>query len=86
MRKLFVIAAACLMALQAQAEGWVRINQLGYLPHATKVAVYMPPPGWISAVSGRQGPIESKPGTVFRRPFPSARRCMTARRILSLTI
>jgi hypothetical protein len=41
MRKLFVIAAACLMALQAQAEGWVRINQLGYLPGATKVAVYM---------------------------------------------
>ena len=41
MRKLIVIVAACLMALQAQAEGWVRINQLGYLPHATKVAVYM---------------------------------------------
>lgn len=28
-------------ALMMKGEGWVRINQLGYLPRATKVAVLM---------------------------------------------
>ena len=32
---------ATLMALTAQAEAWIRINQLGYLPQSTKVAVWM---------------------------------------------
>ena len=41
MRKLLIGAALCLACIQAQAEGWIRINQLGYLPGATKVAVYM---------------------------------------------
>ena len=41
MRKLLIGAALCLACIQAQAEGWIRINQLGYLPTATKVAVYM---------------------------------------------
>ena len=30
-----------LLALFLHPEGWIRHNQLGYLPHATKVAVYM---------------------------------------------
>ena len=30
-----------LSALTLSAEGWIRINQLGYQPQATKVAVYM---------------------------------------------
>ena len=29
------------MATMANAGEWIRINQLGYLPHATKVAVFM---------------------------------------------
>ena len=29
------------LALPLHSEGWIRHNQLGYLPHATKVAVYM---------------------------------------------
>ena len=41
MRKLFVTILLASLALQAGAEGWIRINQLGYLPGATKVAVYM---------------------------------------------
>ena len=41
MRRLLVILALCLTAFQAMAEGWIRFNQLGYLPGATKVAVYM---------------------------------------------
>ena len=40
--KLFLLAFAAVAAmLPAHAEGWIRHNQLGYLPHATKVAVYM---------------------------------------------
>lgn len=41
MRKILLVFALVVSALQARAEGWVRINQLGYLPGATKVAVYM---------------------------------------------
>ena len=41
MRKLVFTAALSLLCLRAGAEGWIRINQLGYLPQATKVAVYM---------------------------------------------
>ena len=32
---------ALFLSLPLHAEGWIRHNQLGYLPHATKVAVYM---------------------------------------------
>lgn len=35
------IAVLALAALQAFAGSWVRINQIGYLPEATKVAVFM---------------------------------------------
>ena len=38
---MLLTVAALLVALLSRAEGWVRINQLGYLPEATKVAVYM---------------------------------------------
>lgn len=41
MKRLLLTVAALLVALLSRAEGWVRINQLGYLPEATKVAVYM---------------------------------------------
>ena len=41
MKRTLLTAAALLVALLSRAEGWVRINQLGYLPEATKVAVYM---------------------------------------------
>lgn len=35
------IAALALATVQAFAGSWVRINQIGYLPEATKVAVFM---------------------------------------------
>ncbi|MBO4984292.1 MAG: glycoside hydrolase family 9 protein [Bacteroides sp.] len=35
------IALASLMALPLQADEWIRINQLGYLPQSIKVAVFM---------------------------------------------
>ncbi len=41
MKRMLLTVAALLVALLSRAEGWVRINQLGYLPEATKVAVYM---------------------------------------------
>ena len=41
MRKILLVFALLVSAVQTRAEGWVRINQLGYLPGATKVAVYM---------------------------------------------
>lgn len=41
MKRTLLTAAALLVALLSRAEGWVRINQLGYLTEATKVAVYM---------------------------------------------
>lgn len=41
MKRLLLTVAALLVALLSRAEGWIRINQLGYLPQATKVAVYM---------------------------------------------
>ena len=31
----------CLMTLPIQAEEWIRVNQLGYLPQSIKVAVFM---------------------------------------------
>ena len=34
----FVASLICLMA---QADEWIRINQLGYLPQSIKVAVFM---------------------------------------------
>jgi len=40
--KLFMLALAAVAAmLPAHAEGWIRYNQLGYLPQTSKVAVYM---------------------------------------------
>ncbi len=41
MKKLVSIALLALAAVQAFAGSWVRINQIGYLPEATKVAVFM---------------------------------------------
>lgn len=41
MKRLISIAALALAAVQAFAGSWVRINQIGYLPSATKVAVFM---------------------------------------------
>lgn len=38
---LSAVAAFLLAATQVHAGQWIRINQLGYLPRATKVAVYM---------------------------------------------
>lgn len=41
MKRLVSIAVLALSAVQAFAGSWVRINQIGYLPEATKVAVFM---------------------------------------------
>ena len=43
MKRFFCLAASALLfsAASLYAGSWVRINQLGYLPDATKVAVYM---------------------------------------------
>ena len=41
LRWVFSAAAAALTAVPLHAGGWIRINQIGYLPEATKVAVYM---------------------------------------------
>ena len=48
MKRLMLCAALSLPAVWAQAGEWIRINQLGYLPDACKVAVYMG--------SGREAP------------------------------
>lgn len=37
--KILATSAVALLALSASAEGWIRINQLGYLPNSKKVAV-----------------------------------------------
>lgn len=39
MKRLVSIALLALAAVQTFAGSWVRINQIGYLPEATKVAV-----------------------------------------------
>lgn len=41
--RLSLLAAFSLMAVsfQAKAGEWIRINQVGYLPDASKVAVYV---------------------------------------------
>lgn len=41
MKRLISIAALALAAVQTFAGSWVRNNQIGYLPEATKVAVFM---------------------------------------------
>lgn len=41
MKRFVSIAVLALAAVQAFAGSWVRINQIGYLPEATKVAVFM---------------------------------------------
>lgn len=41
MKRLVSIAFLALAAVQTFAGSWVRINQIGYLPEATKVAVFM---------------------------------------------
>ena len=38
---LFFVTILTLNSVMAQAAGWIRINQLGYLPDAIKVAVLM---------------------------------------------
>ena len=40
-RRLITLIAILTMAVAANAGGWIRINQLGYLPDAVKVAVLM---------------------------------------------
>lgn len=41
MKRFVSIAVLALAAVQTFAGSWVRINQIGYLPEATKVAVFM---------------------------------------------
>jgi len=41
MKRFVSMAVLVLSAVQAFAGSWVRINQIGYLPEATKVAVFM---------------------------------------------
>ncbi len=41
MKRFLSFAIAALVSVSAFAGEWIRINQLGYLPKATKVAVYM---------------------------------------------
>lgn len=41
MKKMLLAALALALCISASAGEWIRINQLGYLPKATKVAVYM---------------------------------------------
>lgn len=42
LRNVIAVAAIALLSLQGAAAGkWIRVNQLGYLPKATKVAVMM---------------------------------------------
>ena len=41
MKKSLLTLAVLLTAFAAQAQQWIRINQLGYLPEATKIAVLM---------------------------------------------
>ena len=42
MKKLvFTILIAVFVALTMHSEQWIRVNQLGYLPISTKVAVWM---------------------------------------------
>ncbi|MDR0989477.1 MAG: glycoside hydrolase family 9 protein [Prevotellaceae bacterium] len=40
-RYCLLILFMSLVAWQTKADSWIRINQLGYLPHAVKVAVFM---------------------------------------------
>ena len=41
MKKIFLSFVLVLAFLTVNADSWIRINQLGYLPKATKVAVLM---------------------------------------------
>ncbi|RIH64938.1 glycoside hydrolase [Mariniphaga sediminis] len=40
-RRICIVLVLSLFALLGNASGWVRINQLGYLPRSVKVAVYL---------------------------------------------
>ena len=40
-KRLFLFLVASMVMLVAQADEWIRINQLGYLPQSIKVAVFM---------------------------------------------
>ncbi|MBI9064463.1 MAG: glycoside hydrolase family 9 protein [Marinilabiliaceae bacterium] len=40
-RIILVLVLELLYAASAKADGWIRINQMGYLPSSTKVAVYI---------------------------------------------
>ena len=41
MKKFFVFALMSILLFPLQADEWIRINQLGYLPQSIKVAVFM---------------------------------------------
>ena len=41
MKRLFALALVVILLFPLQAEEWIRINQLGYLPQSIKVAVFM---------------------------------------------
>ena len=43
-RHLFLTAAAMAVGITASAGSWIRINQLGYIPNSTKVAVFVTVP------------------------------------------
>ena len=41
MKRFFALALVATLLFPLQAEEWIRINQLGYLPQSIKVAVFM---------------------------------------------
>lgn len=41
LKRLFTCAGLLLTGLYLNAQAWIRINQLGYLPHSVKVAVFI---------------------------------------------
>ncbi len=71
-----------LLALFLHPEGWIRHNQLGYLPHATKVAVYMgdTAPESFQLVDAFTGQTVS--GWPLPRGWTSGRSCPNSRRTL----
>ena len=41
MKRLILFLSFCVAFLSMFADSWVRINQLGYIPKTSKVAVYL---------------------------------------------
>ena len=41
MKRFLVFALISMLLFPLQADEWIRINQLGYLPQSIKVAVFM---------------------------------------------